>query len=179
MISKYKSFEPKIGEGTYIAPTAEVIGRCEIGNDCSIWFGSIVRGDVHFIKIGDRTSIQDLSMVHVTQHTKEDFTDGFRTTIGNDVTVGHKVMLHGCTIGNACLIGMHATLLDGCEIGEESIVAAGSLVTQGKKFPPRSLIMGIPAKVVREITDEDLEKIYHSSQNYVKYKNEYLEMQKK
>lgn len=178
MISNYKNYEPTIGKGVYIAPTAEVIGRCEIGDDSSIWFGSIVRGDVHFIKIGKRTSIQDLSVVHVTQHTKEDCSDGFRTTIGDDVTVGHKVMLHGCTIGNACLIGMNATLLDGCEIGEESIVAAGSVVTQGKKFPPRSLIMGMPAKVIRELMDEELEKIYHSSQNYVNYKNEYLEMQK-
>lgn len=179
MISNFKNYEPKIGKGVFIAPTAEVIGRCEIGDDCSIWFGSIVRGDVHFIKIGKRTSIQDLSVVHVTQHTKEDFSDGFRTTIGDDVTIGHKVMLHGCTIGNACLIGMNATLLDGCEIGEESIVAAGSVVTQGKKFPPRSLIMGIPAKIVRSLSEEELRKIYHSTQNYVNYKNEYLAMQKK
>lgn len=178
MISTYKNYEPKIGKRVYIAPTAEVIGRCEIGDDSSIWFGSIVRGDVHFIKIGKRTSIQDLTMVHVTQHTKEDASDGFRTTIGDDVTVGHKVMLHGCTIGNACLIGMHATLLDGCEIGAESIVAAGSLVTQGKKFSPRSLIMGTPAKAVRSLSRTEIEKIYHSSENYVKYKNEYLERQK-
>jgi len=179
VISKYKEFEPKIGKGTYVASSAEVIGRCEIGEDSSIWNGTVIRGDVHFIKIGDRTSIQDLGVVHVTQYEKEDMSDGYRTTIGNDVTVGHRVMLHGCTIGDACLIGMSATLLDGCEIGKESIVGAGSLVTKNKKFPPRSLILGTPAKVVRELTDEEVGKIYHSAQNYFKYKNDYLAMNSK
>ena len=176
MISKFKDYEPKIGKDTYIAPSAEVIGRCEIGKDSSIWNGTVVRGDVHKIKIGDRTSIQDLSVVHVTQYMKEDMSDGFPTNIGNDVTVGHKVMLHGCTIGNACLIGMSATLLDGCEIGSESIVGAGSLVTKNKKFPPRSLILGIPAKFIRKLSDEEVENIYQSARNYANYKNEYLEM---
>ncbi|HPR18321.1 MAG TPA: gamma carbonic anhydrase family protein [Candidatus Cloacimonadota bacterium] len=178
MIDKFKNYEPKIGKNVYIASTAEVIGRTEIGTDSSVWFGVVIRGDVHYIKIGERTSIQDLSMIHVTHFTKEDESDGFPVNIGNDVVVGHRVMLHGCTIRNACLIGMSATLLDGCEIGEESIVAAGSVVTEGKKFPPRSLIMGTPAKVVRTLSEQEIAGIYYSARNYVRYKNEYLEMKK-
>jgi carbonic anhydrase/acetyltransferase-like protein (isoleucine patch superfamily) len=113
-------------------------------------------------------------MVHVSQYIKPDKSDGYPTSIGNDVTVGHKVMLHGCTIGDACLIGMSATLLDGCEIGKESIVAAGSIVTQNKKFPPQSLIIGTPAKVLRKLSDQEIESIYKSAENYVNYKDSYL-----
>ncbi len=176
MISNFKDHVPKIGKNTWIAPTADVIGRCEIGNDCSVWFGVVLRGDVHYIKIGNRTNIQDLSVIHVTHSENDDIEGGFPAIIGSDVTIGHKVMLHGCRIGNACLIGMSATLLDGSEIGNESIVAAGVVVTQNKKFPSRSLIMGTPAKVVRKLSDKEVENIYTSSKNYVKYKNEYLQM---
>jgi carbonic anhydrase/acetyltransferase-like protein (isoleucine patch superfamily) len=151
-----------------------VIGRTEIGEDSSIWFGSVVRGDVHYIKIGNRTSIQDLSMVHVTHHKKDDMSDGNPTIIGDDVTIGHRVMLHGCTIENACLIGMSATILDGAIIGKESIVGAGSLVTKNKIFPPRSLIMGSPAKVIRELTEAEVTELYASAKRYVKFKNNYL-----
>jgi carbonic anhydrase/acetyltransferase-like protein (isoleucine patch superfamily) len=144
MLHKYKNLMPKLGKNTFVASSADVIGDVTCGEDCSIWFGSVVRGDVHYIKIGDRVSIQDLSMVHVTHYKKEDKSDGNPTIIGDDVTIGHRVMLHGCTIQNACLIGMSATILDGAVIGEESIVGAGSLVTKNKVFPPRSLIMGSP-----------------------------------
>ena len=174
MITNYKEFKPEIGERTFIAPSANVIGDVKIGADSSVWFGTIIRGDVHSIKIGSRTSIQDLSMVHVSQYTKPDKSDGYSTKIGNDVTVGHKVMLHGCSIGDACLIGMSATLLDGCEIGRESIVAAGSIVTQNKKFPPQSLIIGTPAKVLRKLSEKEIESIYKSAENYVNYKDNYL-----
>ena len=174
MIMDYKEFKPEIGERTFIAPSANVIGNVKIGADSSVWFGTIIRGDVHSIKIGSRTSIQDLSMVHVSQYTKPDKSDGYSTKIGNDVTVGHKVMLHGCSIGDACLIGMSATLLDGCEIGRESIVAAGSIVTQNKKFPPQSLIIGTPAKVLRKLSEKEIESIYKSAENYVNYKDNYL-----
>lgn len=174
MITNYKEFKPEIGERTFIAPSANVIGNVKIGADSSVWFGTVIRGDVHSIKIGSRTSIQDLSMVHVSQYTKPDKSDGYSTNIGSDVTVGHKVMLHGCTIGDACLIGMSATLLDGCEIGKESIVAAGSIVTQNKKFPPQSLIIGTPAKVLRKLSDKEIESIYKSAENYVNYKDSYL-----
>jgi carbonic anhydrase/acetyltransferase-like protein (isoleucine patch superfamily) len=174
MIYEYLGMSPIVGAKSWIAPSADVIGETTIGEDCSIWFGTVVRGDVHYITIGDRTSIQDGSMVHVTHYKKEDKSDGNPTIIGSDVTVGHKVMLHGCTIEDACLIGMSATILDGAVIGKESIVGAGSLVTKNKKFPPRSLIMGSPAKVVRELTDEEVEELYASAQRYVGFKNNYM-----
>jgi len=165
---------PQIDDTVFIAPSADVIGEVEIGADSSIWFGCVVRGDIHFITIGKRTNIQDLSMLHVTHFTKEDKSDGNPTVIGDDVTIGHRVMLHGCEIKNACLIGMSATILDGAVIGEESIVGANSLVTKGKKFPPRSLIVGSPAKLVRELNDEEVASLYKSSQNYVDYKTRYM-----
>ena len=170
---KFKDWTPEIRKNTWIAPSADVIGRCKIGEDSSIWFQTTVRADVHFITIGSRTSIQDGSMIHVTHHKKTDMSDGNPTFIGDDVTVGHKVMLHGCTIENACLIGMSATILDGAVIGKESIVGAGSLVTKNKVFPPRSLIMGSPAKFVRELTDAEVKELYASAARYVKFKNEY------
>lgn len=173
MVHKFKNILPNIGEKTWIAPSADVIGDVSIGEDCSIWFGCVVRGDVHYISIGDRTNIQDLSMVHVTHYKKEDRSDGNPTIIGNDVTIGHRVMLHGCTIEDACLIGMSATILDGAVIGKESIVGAGSLVTKNKIFPPRSLIMGSPAKLVKELSDEEVKELYASASRYVKFKEDY------
>ena len=176
MLHKYKDTFPTIGENTWIAPSADVVGDVTCGEDCSIWFGTVIRGDVHYITIGNRVSIQDLSMVHITHHKGEDRYkkgDGTPTIIGDDVTIGHRVMLHGCTIEKACLIGMSATILDGAVIGEESIVGAGSLVTKNKVFPPRSLIMGSPAKVVRELTDAEVKELYASAHRYVEFKNNY------
>jgi carbonic anhydrase/acetyltransferase-like protein (isoleucine patch superfamily) len=170
----FKDYSPKIGKNTWIADSADVIGRCSIGDDSSVWFQTCIRADVHFITIGSRTSIQDGSMIHVTHHKKEDMSDGNPTFIGDDVTVGHKVMLHGCTIEDACLIGMSATILDGAVIGKESIVGAGSLVTKNKKFPPRSLIMGSPAKLVRELSEEEVKELYASASRYVEFKNQYM-----
>lgn len=173
MIMKYKELEPQIGKNSWIAPSADVIGDVKMGEDCSIWFGTVIRGDVHKIIIGDRVSVQDLSMVHVTHFKKEDKSDGNPTIIGDDVTIGHRVMLHGCTIENACLIGMSATILDGAVISEESIVGAGSLVTKNKTFPPRSLIMGSPAKVIRSLTENEIKELYASAERYVTFKNNY------
>ena len=173
MLYKFKNHIPKIGTNTWIAPSADVIGEVECGNDCSIWFGSVVRGDVHYIKIGDRVNIQDLSMIHVTHYKKDDKSDGNPTIIGDDVTIGHRVMLHGCTIESACLIGMSATILDGAVIGKESIVGAGALVTKNKVFPPRSLIMGSPAKVVRELNQQEVDELYASASRYVEFKKDY------
>ncbi len=173
MIMDFQNYSPKIGKNCWIANSADVIGRVELGVDSAVWFGCVVRGDVHHIKIGDRSNIQDLSMVHVTHHKLDDMSDGHPTIIGNDVTVGHRVMLHGCTIEDACLIGMSATILDGAVIGKESIVGAGALVTKNKIFPPRSLIMGSPAKVVRELNDEEVSELYASADRYVKFKNQY------
>ncbi len=173
MIHKFKDILPQIGENSWIAPSADVIGEVACGSDCSIWFGCVVRGDVHYIKIGNRVNIQDLSMVHVTHYKKADKSDGNPTIIGDDVTIGHRVMLHGCVIEDACLIGMSATILDGAVIGKESIVGAGALVTKGKIFPPRSLIMGSPAKVVRELSDDEVKELYASASRYVEFKKDY------
>jgi carbonic anhydrase/acetyltransferase-like protein (isoleucine patch superfamily) len=175
MLLHYKNYFPKKGVKCWIAPDATIVGDVEMGENVSIWFGVVVRGDVHYIKIGDRSNVQDLSMIHVTHHKKADRSDGYPTIIGNDVTVGHRVMLHGCTIEDACLIGMGSTILDGAVIGKESIVGANSLVTGGKKFPPRSLIMGSPAKVVRELSDTEVEELYNSAKRYVSFKDEYIE----
>lgn len=174
MIFSYKGNFPDIKDGVWIAPDCTVIGEVEIGEDSSIWFGCVVRGDIHKIKIGKRVNVQDLSMIHVTHYKKPDKSDGHPTIIGDDVTIGHKVMLHGCTIENGCLIGMNSTILDGSVIGAESIVGAGSVVTMHKKFPPRSLIMGSPARVVRELSDDEVKNLYQSSLNYVNFKNEYI-----
>jgi len=173
MTHPFKQWSPSIGTKTWIADSADVIGNITLGKDCSVWFGCVVRGDVHRISIGDRTNIQDLSMIHVTHYKKADMSDGNPTIIGHDVTVGHRVMLHGCTIEDACLIGMSATILDGAVIGKESIVGAGALVTKNKKFPPRSLIVGSPAKVVRELSDEEVAELYASAQRYVAFKEDY------
>ncbi len=173
MLYPYKNMMPKLGQNTWVAPSADVVGDVTCGEECSIWFGCVVRGDVHYIQIGDRVNIQDLSMIHVTHYKKEDKSDGNPTIIGNDVTIGHRVMLHGCTIESACLIGMSATILDGAVIGKESIVGAGALVTKNKVFPPRSLIMGSPAKLVRELNDEEVAELYASASRYVAFKSEY------
>ncbi len=173
MILKFKKWFPKISKKAWVAPSADIIGNVKIGADSSVWFGVVIRGDVHKIRIGKRTSIQDLSMVHVTHYKKEDMSDGNPTIIGDDVTVGHKVMLHGCTIENGCLIGMSATILDGAVIGEGSIVGAHSLVTSNKVFPPHSLIMGSPAKVVKTLSDEEVANLIAHAGRYVKFKEEY------
>ncbi|WP_434658502.1 gamma carbonic anhydrase family protein [Sulfurimonas sp. NW9] len=174
MLHVYKNITPTVGSRSWIAPSADVIGDVTCGEDCSIWFGCVVRGDVHYIKIGNRVNIQDLSMIHVTHYKKENKSDGNPTIIEDDVTIGHRVMLHGCTIEKACLIGMSATILDGAVIGKESIVGAGSLVTKNKVFPPRSLIMGSPAKVVRELSEEEIKELYASASRYVAFKEDYV-----
>ena len=171
---EFEGKSPNIDKSVFLASSADVIGEVEIGVDSSIWFGCVIRGDVNFIKIGKRTNIQDLSMIHVTHFTKKDKSDGNPTIIGDDVTIGHRVMLHGCQIKNACLIGMSATILDGAIIGEESIVGANALITKNKKFPPRSLIVGSPAKRIRELSDKEVNFLYKSAQNYVNYKNRYM-----
>ncbi|RXJ88322.1 gamma carbonic anhydrase family protein [Arcobacter sp. CECT 8983] len=166
MLLKFKGHYPKVAPTAWIAPSADVIGKVEIGDNSSVWFGCVLRGDVNNIKIGNNTNIQDLSMIHMDTDSE--------TILGDNVTIGHKVMLHGCTIEDNCLIGMSATILDHAIIGEGSIVGANSLVTSGKKFPPKSLIMGSPAKVVKELTDEDVEKLIKHAGHYVEYKNDYI-----
>ncbi|HFU76579.1 MAG TPA: gamma carbonic anhydrase family protein [Arcobacter sp.] len=173
MILPFKKWTPKIHRSAWVAPSADIIGNVKIGKDSSIWFGVVIRGDVHKIRIGKRTSIQDLSMLHVTHYKKDDMSDGHPTIIGSDVTIGHKVMLHGCTIEDGCLIGMNATILDGAIIGKGSIVGAHSLVTSNKVFPPNSLIMGTPAKVVKTLSQSESKNLIEHAARYVEFKNEY------
>jgi len=167
LILEYKGVRPKIGERVFLAENATVIGDVEIGDDSSVWFGAILRGDVNYIRVGKCTSIQDGSVVHVTRKTHP-------TVIGNFVTVGHAVKLHGCTVKDNCLIGIGAIILDGAVINENSIVAAGTLVPPGKEFPPNSLIMGFPAKVKRELTEEEIKGLKEHALRYVEYKNNYI-----
>ncbi len=169
MIKAFGDLVPKLGKGVFVAENATVIGDVEIGDDSSVWFGAVLRGDVNYIKVGKCTSIQDGSVVHVTRKTHP-------TVIGSYVTVGHGVKLHGCTVKDYCLIGIGAVILDGAVIGEGSIVAAGSLVPPGKVFPPRSLIMGFPAAVRRELSEEEVENLKEHALRYVKYKEEYLSL---
>ncbi|MCL1980259.1 MAG: gamma carbonic anhydrase family protein [Proteobacteria bacterium] len=175
MILPYREYRPQVGKGGWVAPNATLIGDAILGEDVSLWFGVICRGDVHRIRIGDRTNIQDLSLLHITQHAgaERDDQDGHPTIIGSECTVGHRVILHGCTVGDLCLIGMGAIILDGAVIGKESIVGAGSVVTPGKHFPPRSLIMGTPAKAVKEVSDAQLQEMQASWRRYLALKNEY------
>ncbi|MBU3014906.1 gamma carbonic anhydrase family protein [Poseidonibacter lekithochrous] len=165
MILKFKEHYPQINPSAWIAPSADVIGQVTIGENSSVWFQCVLRSDVNKIIIGKNTNIQDLSMIHTDVDSQ--------TIIGDNVTIGHKVMLHGCKIEDNCLIGMSATILDNAVIGQGSIVGANSLVTSGKVFPPNSLIMGSPAKVVKQLTHEDEQGLINHAAHYVDYKNDY------
>lgn len=168
IIKPYKGIYPKIHPTVFVAENAVIIGDVEIGADSSIWYGAVIRGDVNYIRIGERTNIQDGTIIHV-DHKK------YPTIIGSNVTVGHKVMLHACTVEDYCLIGMSATVMDGVVVGKQSIVAAGAVVPPGKIIEPQSLWAGVPAKFIRKLTDEELTWLEKSAENYVKYKNSYLE----
>jgi carbonic anhydrase/acetyltransferase-like protein (isoleucine patch superfamily) len=174
LIKPYKGWFPKIHPSVYLSETATVIGNVEIGENSSIWFGAVVRGDVHYIKIGKYSNVQDNAVVHVTHYTKPDMSDGFPTVIGDYVTIAHSATVHGCVIENNVLVGIGAIILDGAHISENTIVAAGALVPPGKKYPPGVLLVGSPAKVKRELTPEEIEKIRENALNYHKYALEYL-----
>lgn len=162
----YKKIIPKIGSDCFIAKSADVIGQVELGDFASLWFQVVARGDVNKILIGENTNIQDLSMLHVTEDLP--------LVVGRNVSVGHSVTLHACTIGNGCLIGMGATVLDGAVIGENSLVAAGSVVSPGKVFPPGSYIIGIPAVVKRSLTPEEIDNYSNHYKSYLITKDEFL-----
>jgi carbonic anhydrase/acetyltransferase-like protein (isoleucine patch superfamily) len=169
MIAACFGKEPKIPESAWIAPSADVLGDVTMGEHSSVWFQCVVRGDVHWIKIGDNTNVQDGAVLHVTNGR-------YPLTIGSRVTIGHKAMLHGCTVGDDCLIGMGAILLDDVEVGSGSVVAAGALLPPGKKYPPNSLILGSPAKAVRTLTPEQQKDLIEIGwQNYVRYVAKYRE----
>ena len=167
MIREFIHRSPQVDETNFIAETAAVIGDVHLGTDASVWFSATVRGDVHRIRIGARSNVQDNAVVHVTHQTAP-------TTIGDNVTIGHSAIVHGCTIQDRVLVGMGAIILDHANIGSDSIIGAGALVTGGKVIPPRSMVLGSPARVVRELTEEEVASIMYYANNYVRYKNVYL-----
>jgi len=169
MIYEFLKKSPQFDESVFIAPSADIIGDVVLGSDSSIWFNTTIRGDVNFIRIGDRTNIQDNASIHVMNQTGP-------TRIGNDVTIGHNAMVHGCTIHDRVLIGIHATILDEAVIPSDVIIAAGTLVPPVKKLESGWLYMGSPAKKARRLSDEEIESIKKSAQNYVKYQRTYRQV---
>lgn len=161
MIRPYLSTAPRIAASAWVAPSADVIGDVAIGPDSSIWYGSVVRGDVFPIRIGARTNVQDHCILHVTH-------DRYSTVLHDDVTIGHRVVLHGCTVESGALVGIGAIVLDQAVIGEGALVGAGSLVTPGMKVPPGMVAMGTPARVIREVTDAEREWMRESAEIYVR-----------
>ncbi len=162
----YRGIYPQVAMSVYIAPSAWIIGDVVIGEHSSVWFYTVVRGDVHMIRIGEETNIQDHSTLHVT-------TARFPLHIGSRVTIGHRVVLHGCTVADECLIGMGAVVLDGATIGKHSLVAAGSVVPPGMTVPERSLVMGVPAKVQKTLNDDEVARIIETARHYVALADEY------
>ena len=167
MIRTFQGTRPTIAESAYIEETAVVIGDVLIGEESSVWFNTVVRGDVHSIRIGRRTNVQDLCVLHVTHDTHP-------LNIGDEVTIGHHVVLHGCTIKSRVLIGMGAVIMDGAVVGEDCVVGAGALITERTVVSPKSLILGSPAKVKRPVTAKELAWIRESAENYVNYARQYL-----
>jgi carbonic anhydrase/acetyltransferase-like protein (isoleucine patch superfamily) len=169
MLHHYKGKWPKLGKRVYIAEGAQIIGDVEIGDHSSIWYNTVIRGDVYYVRIGKHTNIQDGCIGHVQK-------DQCALILKDYVTVGHGVMMHGCTIESHCLIGMRATILNDVVIGEYSIVGAGALITERTIIPPRSLVLGFPAKVKRRLTDEEVARIDQYADRYYQYKETYLTM---
>ncbi len=167
IVRGYEGKNPRFGERVFVAGNAAIIGDVELGNDCPIWYGTTVRGDVNFIRIGSRTNVQDNCTIHVA-HQK------FATVIAEEVTVGHGAIVHGCTIRRGALIGMGSRVLDGAVVGESALVGAGALVPEGMHVPPRTLVVGVPARVKRPLTDDELARLESSWKNYVNYKEKYL-----
>lgn len=168
LIKPYKGIFPNIHPTVYLSENAVIIGDVFIDEDSSVWYGTVIRGDVNYIKIGKRTNIQDNCVVHVTHHTHP-------TLIGDDVTVGHRAVLHGCILKNRILVGMGAVVMDGVEVEDYVLIGAGALLTPGKKIPSGVLVAGVPAKIIRDLKLEEIKLIEESSKNYVAYKNSYME----
>jgi carbonic anhydrase/acetyltransferase-like protein (isoleucine patch superfamily) len=166
MIRGYLGKHPRLAPGAWVAPSADVIGDVEIGEDSSVWYGCVVRGDVYPIRIGARTNVQDHCVLHVTH-------DKYSTVLHDDVTIGHRVVLHGCTVESGALVGIGAIVLDQAVIGVGALVGAGALVTPGTKVPPGMVAMGAPARIVREVTDAEREWMRESAQIYVRLAREH------
>jgi gamma-carbonic anhydrase len=166
-LREFKGKKPRLGTGVFVAPGVSLVGDVAIGNDCSIWYGAVLRGDMHFISIGSRTNIQDNCVLHITADTHP-------TIVAEEVTIGHGAIVHGCTVKRGALIGMGSRVLDGAVVGESSLVAAGAVVSEGMIVPPRVLVAGVPAKVKRPLTDAELERLEMSWRHYVELKDAYL-----
>ncbi len=170
MVQPFRGVAPRIPADVFVAPSAVVIGDVEIGAGSSIWFHTVVRGDVHRIRIGARTNVQDACVLHVTggRHPLD---------VGDDVSIGHRAVIHGCTVGHRVLVGMGAVVLDGARIGDDSLVGAGALVPEGVEFPPRSVLLGVPARRVREVTDAEVARIARTRDDYLDLSRRYREEQ--
>jgi carbonic anhydrase/acetyltransferase-like protein (isoleucine patch superfamily) len=168
MIRPFRGLHPQIHPTAFVDPSAQVIGEVQLGEESSVWCNCTIRGDIHFIRIGDRSNVQDNSVIHVRNGTHP-------TILEQEVTVGHSVTLHGCYVERGCLIGIGSILLDDVRIGADSLVAAGSLVSPGTVIPPRSLVMGFPARVKRQLADDEVLGLTAFWKNYVDYTREYLQ----
>lgn len=168
MIYKLGDLEPSLGSGVFVAPNASVIGDVVIGESSSVWFGVVIRGDSFPIRIGARTNVQDNAVVHVTGGKAA-------TSIGDDVTIGHLALVHGCRIGSRCLVGMGSIVLDGAVVEDDCIIAAGTLVTPGTHVPAGSMVMGRPGKVIRKLTDADRDAVLEAARHYVENANTFLQ----
>lgn len=166
MLKSFLGHHPKIAASAYIEDSAQIIGDVVVGADSSVWFNAVVRGDVHSIRIGSQTNVQDLCVLH-------GYKDRYAVTLGDRVTVAHSVTLHGCTIEDECLIGMGAVILNGARIGQGSVVAAGAVVPEGALVPPGSLVMGLPGRVKRPVTAAETAMILRHAANYLRYKEQY------
>lgn len=172
-IRTYQGLSPKIGERVFVDHSAVVLGDVVIGTDSSVWPLVVIRGDMHSIRIGARTSVQDATVLHIT-HASDFNPGGFPLIIGDDVTIGHQAMLHGCTVGNRVLVGMKAMIMDGAVVEDEVIIGAGSMVTPGKRLESGYVYMGSPAKKIRPITDKERAFFTYSAANYVRLKDKYM-----
>ncbi len=168
IVRPFDGKSPRFGARVFVAENAAVIGDVELGDDASVWYGTTLRGDMHFIRIGRGTNVQDNCTIHVT-------TDTWPAIVGDEVTIGHGAIVHGCTVGRGALIGMGSRVLDGAVVGEGALVGAGALVPEGMHVPPRTLVIGIPARVARELTAEEIARLDRSWRHYVETKDKYLE----
>ena len=173
-IRAFQGVSPVLGEGTYVDEAATVIGDVVLGDDVSIWPGTVVRGDVNYIRIGARTNVQDGTIIHVTHDGPYGKPGRLATVIGEDVTIGHAAVIHACVIEDACLIGMGATILDGAIIRKNGFVGAGAVVPPGKTVESGELWLGNPAKCVRKLSEKEIEQLYYSAKHYVRLKDKYL-----
>ncbi len=167
MLIPFRNRTPDLRADTFVAPSASIIGDVTMGAQCSVWFGAVLRGDVNWIRLGDRCNVQDGSIVHVTNRTSP-------TWLGDDVTVGHGAIVHGCTIRDRVLVGMGAVVMDDADVGEGSLIGARALVTARTLVPPRSLVIGSPARVVRQLTDDEVTHVASFAAHYVRYSRDFL-----